>query len=225
MSCLTLQVSHDRNLYTHPCHFRSRSAMSRLKQTGSGRPIETAGRVKQDLLDVAIRLLSTVGREGATARAICDEARVGAPAMYHHYGDLNGLHQAAVNETFRKVAARYQRSARTKGPLQGIRDAWAVLMNFAHEQPRMCRIVIQKILAGEPPQAVAGTLQNVAKDLAKLEVQGALRCSPEFAAQLLWTGALGAACFTSIERGDDLLKDREIQQAMLDALLNSVVTK
>jgi AcrR family transcriptional regulator len=202
--------------------------MSPPKQTGSGRPIETAGRVKKDLLKVAIRLLSTLGREGATARAICNQARVGAPAMYHHYGDLNGLHQAAVNESFRMVAASYRRSARTKGPLQGIRDGWQTFMNFAIEEPRMCRIVIQKILIGEPPLAVASTLENVAKDMAMLKAQGIMSCSPEFAVELLWSGALGAACFTSIERGDvkkdvDLRKAQAIQQAMLDALLDSLV--
>lgn len=44
----------------------------------SGRPTETVGQVKKDLLAVTIRLLNTSGRKGATARAICNEAGVGA---------------------------------------------------------------------------------------------------------------------------------------------------
>ncbi|SFV02554.1 TetR/AcrR family transcriptional regulator [Pseudoduganella namucuonensis] len=201
--------------------------MSNPKQAGRGRPVETAGRAKKDLLKVAIRLLSSVGREGATARAICAEAGVGAPAMYHHYGDLNGLHRAAINQTFRAVAASYRRGARTKGTRQGIHDGWLTFMRFANEEPRMCRIVIQQILIGEPPQAVASTLENAVRDMSRLEEQGRMNCSPEFAVRLLWAGALGAACFTVAERrelknGEDVSNDQAVQRTMLEALLDSL---
>lgn len=200
--------------------------MSMRKSSASGRPADAEdGRVKQELLKATRRLLSTLGREGATARAICQEVGVGAPAMYHHYGDLTGLHKAAIDETFRLVATTYRRSTKTKGPLQGIRDGWAMFVHFAREEPRMCRIVIQHILAGDPPKAVEGTLRNVAKDLASLDEQKALSCSPEVASQLLWAGALGAVCFESIDRTSAGAVNPVIQQGLLEAVLSAIVRK
>lgn len=172
-----------------------------------------------------MHLLSTRGREGATARSICAEVGVGAPAIYHHYGDLAGLHKAAIDETFRQVAAAYRRSSKTEGPLQGIRDSWALFMHIAHEEPRICRIVIEHILVGEAPRAVTSNLRNIAKDLASLKALGTLRYSPEFAAQLLWVGAIGSVCFTATERKTESLDYPVIQESMVELILDSLFTK
>jgi len=186
---------------------------------------DNEGQVKRDLLKSAVRLLSADGRKGATARAICAEVGVGAPAMYHHYGDLAGLHKAAIDETFRKVAATYRQSTKTTGPLQGIRDSWALFMHIAHEEPRICRIVIEHILAGEIPRAIESNLRYIAKDLANLKAQGTLRYSPEFAAQLLWVAAIGSICVTATERKDGDAASPAIQESMVDVILNSLFTK
>jgi len=196
--------------------------MTIVKQAKSGRPMESIGQVKKDLLAITIRLLNERGRKGATARAICNEAGVGAPVIYHHYGDLAGLYKAAIDESFRLVAKCYTRSAKTKGPVQGIRDSWALFMHFAYEQPRMCRIVIEQILAGEPPRAVASTLQNIARDIASLGAEGRLSYSPEDASQMLWVGALGAAGFISTERTSGRQADPSIQASVLDAILSAL---
>lgn len=201
--------------------------MTRVKQTSSGRPVEAARSVKKDLLLAAIRLLSSSGREGATARAICSEAQVGAPAMYHHYGDLQGMHQAAVDETFRIISLAYRRGTIAKGPLQGIRNGWMMFMKFANEEPRLCRIVIEQMLAGKPPRAVASTLKKIERDMESMKEQGTLNGRADEAVQLLWSAALGAACLASIESGDAgpgqrLSQNQATQQRMLEAILASL---
>ncbi|WP_150700315.1 TetR/AcrR family transcriptional regulator [Pandoraea terrae] len=173
------------------------------------------------MLKAAMRLLSTQGREGATSRAICAEAGVSAPTMYHHYGDLTGLHKAAIDETYVQVAEAYRRGAREKGPQQGLRAGWAMFNHFAREEPRMCRIVIQQILAGEPPSSVAGTLDTVAEDLESLHAQGLLNVSPYFAVQMLWLATLGSICFTAREDGDKALYP-SLQNSMIDMILRSL---
>lgn len=192
--------------------------MNCRKPLKSSRPVVNERVVKRDLLNAAVRLMSAHGRKAATARTICSEAGVGAPALYHHYGDLAGLHKAAIDESFRQVAATYRRTTKTRGPLQGILDSWALLIQFAHEEPLMCRTVVQHILAGEPPRAVAGLLGSLAKDLTSLEAQGALNYSGEFTAQLLWASALGSVCFT-IEQGNSKRSYPAIQKSMVRAIL------
>lgn len=191
----------------------------------SGRPTASPGQVKKDLLSITVRLLNTVGRKGATARAICKAAGVGAPVIYYHYGDLNGLHQAAIEESFRSIASCYRRSTKAKGPLQGIRDAWALFMHFAHEEPRMCRIMIEQILAGDPPKAIARTLRSISKDIASLDAAGRLNFSPETVSQMLWVAAFGAVGFISTERSNGREPAPEIQEAVLKVMLNALFEK
>lgn len=183
----------------------------------------TPRQVKQKLLGAAIKLLSTAGKEGATARAICSEVGVSAPAIYHHYGDLASLHLAAINETFRQVALCYRRSAKKYGALEGIRNAWSLLMHFARSEPRMCRIVIEQAIAGDPPQAVINTLKKVSIDLGKLEAEGLLSCNADFATELLWIGAIGAACQVSAERRLNAGLYPEVLESTLSAILNAII--
>lgn len=199
--------------------------MTRSNYTRSGRPTDSPGLVKKNLLQITIKLLNSVGRQGTTARAICAEAGVGAPVIYHHYGDLNGLYQAAIEESFRQVASCYKHSAKTKGPLQGIRDSWALFMHFAYEQPRMCRIVIEQILAGDPPRAVERTLQNIAKDIALMAADGNLNFSPDAISKMLWVGALGSVGFIATERGRKKRPDPAIHESVLEAILAQLFTK
>ena len=48
------------------------------------------------LMRAAESLLEQGGPDAVTTRAVCDAANVGAPTLYHHYGDKNGLLDALV---------------------------------------------------------------------------------------------------------------------------------
>ena len=178
--------------------------------------------VKKRLLKVARHLLSTEGREGASSRAICALAGVRAPTLYHYFGDLNGLHRAAIDQTYEQVALAYLQGAKEGGPRQGLRNGWGAFNYFAHQEPKMCRIVIQQILAGEPPAAVAETLKTVEQDLSQLYSQGSLRCTPHEAVELLWIGTLGTACFTSSEMNDERKKYPALQEKMVELVLKAL---
>jgi AcrR family transcriptional regulator len=141
--------------------------------------------------------------------------------LYHHYGDLAGLHKAAIDETYVQVAEAYRRGTKQTGPLEGLRAGWATFNHFAHKEPRMCRIVIQQILAGEPPSMVASTLAAVAEDLSSLHEQGLLRVSPQIVVQLLWMATLGSVCFTASEGSDKKLYPA-LQETMIDSILHSL---
>lgn len=187
---------------------------SGTKERGNDTP-----QVKKRLIKVARHLLSTEGREGANSRAICALAGVKAPTIYHYFGDLTGLHRAAIDETYEQVAEAYLQGTKESGPLQGLRNGWGAFNQFAHQEPLMCRIVIQQILAGEPPATIAQTLQAVEEDLARLYEQGVLTCPAHEAVQLLWIGTLGSACFTSIERNEERKNYPIFQEKMVDLVL------
>lgn len=200
----------------------SSPASPAFKKRSPLRPAEAPGVVKQNVLQATINLLDAHGRKGATARAICREAGIGAPVIYHYFGDLEGLYRAAIEEAFREVAECYQRSAETKGALQGIRDSWAQFTAFAYNKPRMCRIVIEHTLEGAPPTGIARTLRAIARDITALGAAGRLNYPPETATQMLWAGALGAVGFIAMEQ--PVRPEPAIQLAVLEALLAAIFT-
>ncbi|WP_193072136.1 TetR/AcrR family transcriptional regulator [Pseudomonas sp. FME51] len=189
-----------------------------------GRPELGNGDVKRDLLNAAMQLLSSEGREGATMRAICAAAGVTPPTLYHYYGDLEGLHKAAIDETYLGVAEAYHGGTEEKGPLKGIRDGWATFLEFAHSEPNMCRIVIQQIMAGKPPSMVMETLQGLAEDLNEFHAQGVLKYNPKDTAQLLWMSALGALTY-AVSKDSVALEGSEepsLQKALLEITLDAL---
>lgn len=183
-----------------------------------------SGDVKQDLLRAAMHLLSTKGRDGATLRAICAEVGVTPPTLYHHYGDLQGLHKAAIDETYRQVAEAYHGGTEERGPLAGIRDGWATFLQFAYAEPNMCRMLIQHIMAGEPPNMVVDTLRGVTDDLVQFHARGQLKHPPRETVQLLWVGALGALTYAVSREGAGYTQDLALQKAKLDMTLAALFT-
>lgn len=89
----------------------------------------------------------------------------------------------------------------------------------------MCRLVIQHILAGEPPATVAETLDTVEADLNRLYKEGILSCPAHEAVQLLWIGTLGTACFTSSEASRDKIDHIAYQEKMVDLVLDALFIK
>ena len=155
-------------------------------------------------------------------RAICAQAGVTPPTLYHHYGDLRGLHQAAIDETYLQVVKAYQEGATNQGPLKGIRDGWARFLSFAYAEPNMCRIVIEQIMVGAPPRMVAETLRGVAEDLEQFYSQGLLKYSPYESTQLLWMSALGALTYVVSRQDCDDVSGIVLQRVMLDSTLHAL---
>lgn len=176
--------------------------------------------VRLRLLKAATRLLSEAGVEGATARAICAMVGVKAPTLYHYFGDLSRLHAAAVNAAFLTVAAEYRRESRLGGPLNGVRQAWAIFMQFARREPRLARLLIARVLDGQTPPAVRLTLRQVQGDLEKLDAQDKLATPAAKAIRILWMAATGAALLATT--GDDPENAEALLDAVLAALLPSL---
>lgn len=194
------------------------AAMSDTRRTSAKETSgpSSEGHVRLRLLKAATRLLSEAGVEGATARAICAMVGVKAPTLYHYFGDLSRLHAAAVNAAFLTVAAEYRRESRSGGPLNGVRQAWLIFMQFARREPRITRLLIARVLNGQTPPAVQLTLRQVQGDLEKLDAQGKLAAPAAKAIRILWTAAIGAASLATTR------DDPENAEALLDAVLSAL---
>lgn len=188
----------------------------------ASRPAEVS--VKEAMLESAMRLLAAHGRDGATTRAICTEVGVGAPTLYYHYGDLNGLHQAAIRQAFTAISRCYRPRAEGSDPLQSVRDSWSMLMKFAQEHPLMCRLMIQQTINRELQPGVSTIYDNIVSDLNELYQGGKMVMVPTTAAYMFWAGAIGAAALLAHgEQGKPV--DDSVAQVMLEALLAALFVR
>lgn len=196
-------------------------ALNRISEN-KNRADAGSGNIKQELLLATIRLLNEKGREGATMRAICAEVGVTPPTLYHHYGDLQGLHQAAIDQTYLSIAKVYQDSAEKEGALKGMRVSWGTLLEFARSEPNMCRIVLQQVAEGSTPDVVTQSLQAIAADLSHFHRQGLLKYSPEDCAQLLWMTGLGALTYIVSKRDEAELQELGLPFESLEFTLQAI---
>lgn len=65
---------------------------------------------KQALLDKAVELLEARGAEGFTVEDVLIESGTSSISLYHHFGNRQGLLQAARRESYRRLALREDRA-------------------------------------------------------------------------------------------------------------------
>lgn len=180
--------------------------------------------VKAALLEAAIDLLQEHGPSGATARAICDRVGVKQPALYHHYGQLETLHQEAVHAVFMRLANYYVPAKESGSPEESIRSSWSLFMRFARENPLMYSFINSQMIKGVMPESIRVSFLQLVEDLNLLAENTALRVEPFKAAQLLWTGANGAATLVAAAKNNVDI-DTDMTDVMLDALMAYLLEK
>lgn len=180
--------------------------------------------VKIDLLNAAIELLKENGPAAATARAICDKVGVKQPALYHYYGHLDALHQAAVEAVFEQFVALYEPANKAGSPVKSIRNSWEQLCRFAYENPKLYKILNVEIIDGWLPPSVEEAFNQMVADLQTLHDVNRLTLEPMKAAQLLWAAGNGAATLMASARFHSDI-DTSVPTAMLDGLLKVLVTE
>ncbi len=85
---------------------------------------------RERILLAAARLLAESGGEPVSTRAVCAAAGVGAPTLYHHFGDKNGLFEAVVNYGFDQYLVEKKALKLTDDPVEDLRRGWDTHVEF-----------------------------------------------------------------------------------------------
>lgn len=101
--------------------------------------LETQGRI----LGATRELLSEVGLEGATLKAICDRAGIGAGSFYNLFESKEEAVLAVVRES---IAAVDPSGASGEGP-EGVADLVDAFLKFLTSEPGLARIYLQAAVA------------------------------------------------------------------------------
>ncbi|MEU5339608.1 TetR/AcrR family transcriptional regulator [Streptomyces sp. NPDC020766] len=147
---------------------------------------------KARILEVAAALVAESPDGDVSTRAVCEAAGVGAPALYRHFGDKEGLLSAVVDHGWDKYLATKRDRAPDTDPVQDLRDGWDTHVEFALHNPNLYRLMNSPAMR-TPPAAALESHRILTADLQRAAEQGKLRLAPELAAQIIMSASVGVA--------------------------------
>ncbi len=144
------------------------------------------------ILEVAADLVARTPDGDISTRAVCEAAQVGAPALYRHFGDKEGLLSAVVDHGFDQYLATKRRRGPGADPVQDLRDGWDSHVDFALRNPNLYRLMNSPAMR-TPPASALESHRFLTADLERAAAQGKLRLAPELAAQIVMSANVGVA--------------------------------
>ena len=147
---------------------------------------------KARILEVAAALVAESPDGDVSTRAVCEAAGVGAPALYRHFGDKEGLLSAVVDHGWDRYLATKRHRTPGTDPVQDLRDGWDTHTEFALQNPNLYRLMNSPAMR-TPPAAALESHQILTSDLQRAAEQGKLRLAPELAAQIIMSANVGVA--------------------------------
>jgi AcrR family transcriptional regulator len=145
------------------------------------------------MVAAALRLIAAEGEAGLTTRAVCAATGVTAPTLYHHFGTLDGLLNAALARAFDDFLAGKAALKDEPDAIQRLERGWEDYVGFAARAPGLYAAMIGRVLKGVKIPA-AEAARAILVD--RVRAAGAIRplgLSPEAAADMIWASAHAAA--------------------------------
>ncbi|MFF2125713.1 TetR/AcrR family transcriptional regulator [Streptomyces olivochromogenes] len=147
---------------------------------------------KARILEVAAELVANSPDGDVSTRAVCEAAGVGAPALYRHFGDKEGLLSAVVDHGYETYLTTKRNRRPGTDPIQDLRDGWDTHTDFALLNPNLYRLMNSPAMR-TPPAAALESHRILTADLRRAAEQGKLRLAPELAAQMIMSANVGVS--------------------------------
>ncbi|MFF7599104.1 TetR/AcrR family transcriptional regulator [Streptomyces mirabilis] len=147
---------------------------------------------KARILEVAAELVANSPDGDVSTRAVCEAAGVGAPALYRHFGDKEGLLSAVVDHGYEQYLTTKRSRRPGTDPVQDLRDGWDTHTDFALRNPNLYRLMNSPAMR-TPPAAALESHRILTADLRRAAEQGKLRLAPELAAQMIMSANVGVS--------------------------------
>ncbi|WP_158895772.1 TetR/AcrR family transcriptional regulator [Amycolatopsis anabasis] len=176
---------------------------------------------RERILHAAARLLSESDGEPVSTRAICAEAGVGAPTLYHHFGDKQGLFDAVVAHGFEAYLAEKRAQPSTGDLVADLARGWDVQVEFGRRHPAFYALMYGNAKPGKPSAAAEEAHAMLVSMLAELARAGRLRVEVELAARSIEAAVVGVTLQAIAQPDDELTLARSalVREALLDALI------
>jgi AcrR family transcriptional regulator len=168
------------------------------------------------IVRAAAKLITDADGEPVSTRAVCTAAGVGAPTLYHHFGDKRGLFDAVAAHGFEQYLESKRAQPSTGDPVDDLRQGWDLHIEFGRTHP-----AFYTLMYGTPrPPPVAAEAHAILTGLVEAVARaGRLRVSVETAVRMIHAAGVGVtlALISGDGAGDAELSIRT-REAVLAAI-------
>jgi AcrR family transcriptional regulator len=183
-----------------------------------------APETRENLVEVAARLLSEQGAAAVTTRAVALAAGVQAPAIYRLFGDKDGLLDAVAEHVLARYVADKAVAAETGDPIADLRAAWDTHVGFGLAHGALFRLLAdpdrdRRSAASPASAAGAEVLRNRVRRVAAI---GRLRVTERRAVDLIRAAGTGTVLTLLAAAPPD--RDLGLADAMCDAVMQTILT-
>jgi AcrR family transcriptional regulator len=174
---------------------------------------------RENLVEVAARLLREQGAAAVTTRAVALAAGAQAPAIYRLFGDKDGLLDAVAEHVLATYVADKAQKADTGDPIADLRAAWDTHVGFGLANGALFRLLSDPGRDQRSAAAGAEVLRNRVRRVAAI---GRLRVSERRAVDLIHAAGTGTVLALLSMPPQD--RDLGLADAMYDAVMQTTLT-
>jgi AcrR family transcriptional regulator len=143
------------------------------------------------ILQAAIGLLTSGGRDAVSTRAVSAAAGVQPPTLYRLFGDMDGLLDAVASAAFESYLQDKRGLDETDDPIEVLRRSWDLHVEFGLTHPAFYILVYGAAADGKAPKLRQEALDRLRQMLSRVAAAGRLRMSVERATALMHANGIG----------------------------------
>ncbi|MEV0645940.1 TetR/AcrR family transcriptional regulator [Phytomonospora sp. NPDC050363] len=183
---------------------------------------DTVPGTRERILHASAELLADGGAAFST-RAVCEAAGVGAPTLYHHFGDKQGLLDTTAEYGFERYLAVKRANTPSADPIADLREGWDAHIAFGLAYPAFYQLMYGGVRPGNRPAAAAEGHRILLSILDRAEAAGLLRLPAAQAADMVHAAGVGVV-FALVNTVEDE-RDPALADRTRDAVLAAVTTR
>jgi AcrR family transcriptional regulator len=108
---------------------------------------------RERILEAAREMFVELGYDATTMRAIADRIEYTPTAIYHHFRNKEALLSELCVLDFRALAAAFQKVARIEDPVERLRRAGQIYVEFGLQHPMQYQLMF---MTRKPPEIMSG---------------------------------------------------------------------
>ena len=172
------------------------------------------------ILRAATELLATGGRNAVTTRAVSATAGVQPPTIYRHFGDMQGLFDAAARDTLAAYAQEKATRPLTDDPVEDLRRGWDLHIAFGLAHPDAFALLYSAPSAAAYRTAIDEGLALLHGLVARVAEAGRLRVDVAHATNLIH--AAGTGVTLTLAATPPAERDPRLSETMREAILTAI---
>ena len=180
---------------------------------------------RETLVAAALKVLEEDGEAQFSTRTVCSIASVTAPTLYHHFGNADGLLNAAIAEAFAQFLQSKKAAVKSSDPETTLRQGWDDYVRFAAARPRLYASMMTRVLkGGQIPAAEQGFAQLMSR-ISAIADAGRLAMPAEAAADLAWASSSAAALlYVTAQLRNAPSPDKAVINGLRDQAMQLILT-